>query len=469
MKSCPNSSDNALLASSLSPSIKYPIFCQKKYNNSYKIILATILLFIAINLLVGLIWIACNLSHIPQYGDTPEYLFLSKQLRVDQYRGIFYPYFIHFCNSLPYCNNFKTHTIIYSIQIVLTFFSSSFLAYSFLVFSKKNNYSYQTKLLPLIIGFLVSLDPLLAHFSLTILTDSLANSFTMLFLGCLILILKNRRRIIHIIIAAICFIIISLTRVDKFYFSLGMFLWFLFFLIIKNKKHNHPYKNTATFFIFIIFISMAGINSIKNKTQIYNNNRPPLDRTCLAFNRIVWPRMSKVYDYLPENIKKNITKTEAIKFDEHNNNVYPFLVNQLAENNGKETINTITWITLKQFPLAILSKLIFDFTKYSLPNLAYPLELLGLFPMSVATDWTFSRMAMFQPLLTRIFTSISTLSFFMMLIYNLLKNISKPAWCPLTTLETLFVISSAILTNSILFTLEAGMDAHIRYAQSYPT
>lgn len=250
----------------------------------------------------------------------------------------------------------------------------------------------------------------------------------MLFLGSLILILKNRRIIIHIIISALCFIVISLTRVDKFYFSLGMFLWFIFFLIIKNKKPNHHYKNTATFLIFIISISMIGINLIKNKTQVYNSNRPPLDKTCLAFNRIVWPRMSKVYDYLPENIKKNITKTEAIKFDEHNNNVYPFLVNKLAENNGKETINTITWITLKQFPLAILSQLIFDFTKYSLPNLAYPLELLGLLPTSVAADWTFSRMTMFQPLLTKIFISISTLSLFMMLIYSLLKNAFQPGW-----------------------------------------
>lgn len=126
MKSFHNSSDNSMSASSLPASIKYPIFSQKKSSNRYKIILATILLFIFISLLVGLIWTARNLSHIPQYGDTPEYLSLSKQLRVDQYRGIFYPYFIHFCNSLSYFNNLKAHTIIYSIQIVLTFFRHHF-------------------------------------------------------------------------------------------------------------------------------------------------------------------------------------------------------------------------------------------------------------------------------------------------------------------------------------------------------
>ena len=137
-----------------------------------------------------------------------------------------------------------------------------------------------------------------------------------------------------------------------------------------------------------------------------------MDVSSLAFNRVVWPRMSNAYDYLPDKIKEIVIKAEAEKFDEHNNNVYPFLTKILQEKNGKEVISTITFTTLEHFPLQVAAKTAFDFLKYTLPNLAFPFESLGVLPTSVATEWTISRMGMPQPKLTKYFLLLGALSFF---------------------------------------------------------
>lgn len=431
--------------------------------NWMPLIKLVVLCLVLINVFVGAIWMARNISFIPSYGDTTEYLQLSKNLIVDQYRGIFYPYFINRSDYAAEAMGIKLQHAIYLFQILVMFFSVKFLAFVLL----PNTIQKRGRLLTaLVIATVVSLDPLVAHFSLTILTDSLATSFTLMYLSFLILALKeaSKRTFFYIAISACFFIPMSLIRVDKFYFGLIVFLSFLVILAF----HKKAQKTEIIFSICCIFTAAACVSFIKSETQIYNQNRPPLDVSSLAFNRVVWPRMSNAYDYFPVKIKEIVTKAEAEKFDEHNNNVYPFLTKMLKEKDGKEIISTITLTTLEHFPLQVVAKTAFDFLKYTLPNLAFPLESLGVLPTSVATEWTISRMAMSQPKLTKYFLLLGALSFFSMLVlgskYLIYKNKTGVLNSRKVTNPAIIVLSLAIIVNSMLFALEAGMDAHIRYA-----
>lgn len=156
--------------------------------NWMPLIKLVVLCLVLINVFVGAIWMARNISFIPSYGDTTEYLQLSKNLIVDQYRGIFYPYFINRSDYAAEAMGIKLQHAIYLFQILVMFFSVKFLAFVLL----PNTIQKRGRLLTaLVIATVVSLDPLVAHFSLTILTDSLATSFTLMYLSFLILALKE--------------------------------------------------------------------------------------------------------------------------------------------------------------------------------------------------------------------------------------------------------------------------------------
>jgi hypothetical protein len=53
-----------------------------------------------------------------------------------------------------------------------------------------------------------------------------------------------------------------------------------------------------------------------------NPGRPNLTVGNQHFNRAVWPRLSKVLPYLPDNIANAITLEQAKDFDSHNSHVH---------------------------------------------------------------------------------------------------------------------------------------------------
>lgn len=428
-----------------------------------------IIVFICINVCTGLVWIAGNISYIPKYGDTKEYLANSKTLIVDQYRGILYPYFLNRSNYLAEATGLKFQHVVYFFQILLTFLSIKLFA--FVLFPETINVRIRW-FIAFVTAAVVSLDPLVAHFSLTVMADSLAASFTIMYLAFLVLVIKEadagaRKTVLYFTMAICFFILISLTRVEKLYFGLIMFL---LFLVIFAFRYNHVKSQKMLSLLFLVFclFGVAIVNYVKSETQVNNSNRPSLDVPSIAFSRVMWPIMSQAYEYFPDNIKTIFTKAEANKFDEHANNVYPFLVKIMQRKDGREVILTITRTTIEHFPLQVTAKITFDFIKYTLPNVAFPLEFVGVLPISWATGWTVSRMGMYQPNLTKIYLMIGAVNFFAILIYvsqNLdfrhKKRVLKEV---LISNPVIVIVSMAVIVNSMFFTLFHGMDAHIRYA-----
>ncbi len=77
-------------------------------------------------------------------------------------------------------------------------------------------------------------------------------------------------------------------------------------------------------------------------------------------------------------------------------------------------------------------------------------------------------MEMSQPRLTKIYLITGALSFFAMLIcasqylfFHYKKHVLRRG---LISNPAIVILSMAVIANSMLFTLSAGMDAHIRYA-----
>jgi len=303
---------------------------------------------------------------------------------------------------------------------------------------------------------------------LTVLTDSLAASFSVLFLASLILALADLdRRRLYIALGCIFLLLAALLRVDKVYWGASVVIIFIGVLVVRYRR---ACIGSVAYTILFFGFAVACLSLINAKTTVFNEARPPLDVRSMLFNRVVWPRMTESYEYYPDEVKQRVSRVDASEFDSHNNYVFPFLIKHLKEEDGGQMVWSMTKTTFAHFPMQVVMRAGFDFTKYSLPNFAFPLEALNVLPESVATDWTVSRMSMATPILSRAFLWLGTGVFFIAFVVLLVtwwrvryENGPDSRFSELSR-GSMVLLAGAILANSGLFALSFGMDAHIRYA-----
>jgi hypothetical protein len=418
---------------------------------------------------LGLVWVIANASVVPVYGDTNEYLALARTLRVDQYRTILYPGLLWVCRAAPGDGDPPFPAAVYAVQWGLLVASTAIFAFA-LASAAGLSRSRRRMSLVLATVVLVGTNPLIAHFALSLLTDSLASSFTMGFVGALALTIDDGVRVrpgrrLWLGITLVYLVLMAWSRVEKLY--LGAALVFLTSIwLLRNTRAAGTVTGRRVVLLSGLFAAALGAVVLLNRAaQTPNPNRPPLDLSSLAFNRVVWPRLARVYPYLSPEAQAVVPFEAAVRFDAHNNQVYPFLSDLLQQRpDSRRIIDEITLTTLRTFPLAVLGKTAFDTAKYTLPNLAFPLERAGLFPQSIATAWTVARMASAHPGLT--WTVLLAAETFFLIVQlpvalaALLAGRERRLWR-----HPIFLLTvSTVLTNALLFGLESGIDAHVRYA-----
>ncbi|MEI6807734.1 MAG: hypothetical protein WCN95_03350 [bacterium] len=425
--------------------------------------------------LVGVVWLSQNITSIPQYGDTSEYLELSKTLKCDQYRGILYPLLLNGSAALSVALGLPLQVIVYVVQVLVALFAAYSLA---AVFLQRHS---SARILSVFASVSIVFNPLIIHYSLTILTDSLATSFTLIFIvyltkGCS-LDVTSAKRSLYLICASFAFVCMTALRVEKLYLASLLFLVCLIGAIV-SRRCQPLFRRAAVFSLMIVVFAIALGSSlyIRKATTVYNVNRPPLDLSSMAFGRAVWPRMSSVYSFLPDSLKQRITAGDAKQFDSHPNNVMPFLVMMLGESDGRGQIDRITLCALEHYPVQVVGRTIFDLLKYSIPNVAFPMEAVHVFPESVGTSWTISRLEMFTPGLSRILLVTGFIQFVVLLVFVVTTHLAAsgvvggassgaviwPANYELTVIY--WILGTTVLLNSAMFTLCVVGDAHIRYA-----
>ena len=433
------------------------------------------------SVLIGLAWILKNRSHVAQYGDTVEYLelaqsfnataqhlTLSQNFKIDQYRTVLYPLFLHLTGL-----HFDSDSPIYAfvIQFALLVVSSAIFAFAFARdISISKQFKVPAWIVVAITTILTSTSPLPAHFSLSLMSDSVAGSLTVATVGALIHTLLDYRsgqlRWSWVILSGAFLFLMTLSRVDKLYLGIALALTAVVCLYRMGASLGRArIMRDGGFVGIVLCLSLASTIVTNHLTQTYNPSRPPLNASCLLFNRVVWPRLERVYPYLPEDARALISQPQAKQFDADANQVYLLMGRILNESpDGKHVVNEITRETLQRFPGAVIGKTAFDIGKYSLPVLSFPLELTSVLPKSDWTSWTYSRMRMFSPKLTRFCLVLSFACLLLLQLPLALRQAANIHWKNWLAMPTVQLTTVAIIVNALLFGLEAGMDAHIRYA-----
>lgn len=84
------------------------------------VLYALLFAVMAFQILLSLVWISRNFAVIPSFGDTIEYVELSKTLIIDEYRPILYPLFLKLVIKLEGIISIPYQCIVYVCQYMTT-------------------------------------------------------------------------------------------------------------------------------------------------------------------------------------------------------------------------------------------------------------------------------------------------------------------------------------------------------------
>ena len=78
---------------------------------------------IAAQIGMGIWWIIQNITTIPRFGDSTEYIDLSQKLQLDEYRTILYPLILRIAIAVGNRIHVPFQTLVYLGQLALSFSS----------------------------------------------------------------------------------------------------------------------------------------------------------------------------------------------------------------------------------------------------------------------------------------------------------------------------------------------------------
>ena len=288
-----------------------------------------IYVFIAIQIGMGIWWIIQNITAIPCFGDSTEYINLSQSLQLDEYRTILYPLILRVAIAIGNRMHVSYQVLIYTGQILLSFGSIYYMCWNLL--AREDKSTDWKKCIFYTLGIMTI--PVVNFLNLTILTDSLALSFMLVILVQIGKVWKNETlRAVDVVMLVVAFLLEALVRADRIY---SCTLYLIVYSVIRLIR-KVDWKRFAIVAVAVVLTAGAaiGINRSTQTPGLYGRVSTNLD--FILLDRVVWPNMEANYDDFSEEIRNTISLEEAAKFDEHNNNVMYYLAPMVEERVGAE-------------------------------------------------------------------------------------------------------------------------------------
>lgn len=284
----------------------------------------------AIQIVLGVLYIGCNFMAVPQYRETAVYLEMTENFVADEYTGILYPLLVWLCDAIPLI---PFQIPIYLIQI----FAGILCVYHFVcVWTEK-------KSLAFVCALWVNTIPLVAQVHMSVLPHSLAFSFLVLMF---LEVLKGTRYREALSVMDWAVLLCSYTiliQLDREYLWVGTcgLIWAVFLqLYMKGPK---VLMFLVTMLICSgIFISNVAIYKVTQTEGYYGRIQRSVEAA--FFQRVGMSTMTdRFMIYMPKEINDCFSGKELEEFAR-----YPYkLQNEfgptLEARYGKEYANELYW------------------------------------------------------------------------------------------------------------------------------
>ena len=283
---------------------------------------------------VGVVWIAGHLGHIPRYGDTIQYMSLAERLEVDAYRGIAYPLVLAAADVLasdagagddlrggvePGSRRRGTPPDLVLVQILQLGVSLACLSYFLCVFVWRLERGRGGVAFAFLLALLF-FDPLVAHFNLAVMTDSLALSASLVFTAALSdLVLRRRTPAVvagGLLFAAV--VVASGLRPEKGYVSLAtavltLAIWGLWRSARGDSGLSRGRGLRMLVALALVVVAVSVSIGVQRRFQRPSSRWPVT--TMLLHQRVVFPHLSRVYSQLSASSRALLTPAAARRYD----------------------------------------------------------------------------------------------------------------------------------------------------------
>ncbi len=409
------------------------------------------------SIVFGLIYIIRNLTYVPQYGDTVEYIELSQNFKFDGYRTFVFPLILKICFKLSQILNIQYTYFLYTIQNIISLCACILIVKSlYNIFERKIN-----KADILLYSLFLWSTPFNIHFNMSVLSDSLAISFTVMFIASFMCLLKTHK--IYYSIPTIIFMYLaSNTRSEKVYFCLFVLTITLIAVIIKRRKDIFKEETikqiTAIVGIMIITLTLNTITKKcfgQNKEQDYTRTQPGF--VSFLSQRVMKYNLPDMYKYFPEEVTRSITYEDT---QNDGKVTYQGIYEKLLTEDGNNArVIMIIKTVLKHNWYNILLDINSDFIKNIFPTIYQLFE-----TRQGAFEWTITRMQGNHPVYTTgyiIFNNLIYVIIYVILIFRLTNAKYK---YDVKINSNLLPMILYILVNALFFTFLTSQNFHIRYA-----
>ena len=429
-----------------------------------RIIKNIIEVLMAFQIFIAIIFIIRNINIVPQYGDTSEFISLAQTMNLDAYRPFVFPVFLRVCMKVAEKLSLNYVGIVYIIQNIVSLLAS-FAITKVLMYVLDRKQERREYILDSM--FLWSV-PFNIHFNMSILADSLAISFTILFIAS-ILIYCKKPKIRYAICTALTMFIVSNIRSEKVYFCvLTLLAVGVTEMIIKiiqrrklkdNKKTNNEFKKTVIGLLTVIIITTPLCIVVKNIFQTETEGREQPSISSMIYERVVADNLPEYYNQIPEDIRKDISKEEAEQSAAHPNNYktpYTKLKNMDGNTNRvNQLIKTIFKLDYSNLIIEICN----DYAKNIFPTIYH------LFDNEQLTiDWTITRMQGDSKLYTNIYLLYYFMMYVIMNTIILVKLLYRKYEFSIKYIKNLSPFIFYMLTSASFFALLSSQNFHVRYA-----
>lgn len=258
--------------------MKSRISIQKVTEPVFAVLKGVLFIGISIQMILGMVWVCCNFSHVPQFEESLFYMQVSRTLECDERTGILYPLFLWTVG--------RNHYVVYGVQLVVAYIA----AWRFLhIFRHEERW----KMIWGSFAFLTM--PLVMQCHMAMLPCSFAASLSLPELSLLAEAIKNPEKRTLRRFAKVCLCWLALALLLPEYLYLGAVPVVLFGLYFCRRWRGQRKIMYYGLLLTVAFLGMIlGINSLTQRESLYGRVRKTPLMTLTQ--RIAWPSILQEYD-----------------------------------------------------------------------------------------------------------------------------------------------------------------------------
>lgn len=323
---------------------------------------------ISIQTILGIVWMCCNFSHVPQFEESLFYMQVSRTLRCDEYTGILYPLFLWTVR--------RNHYVVYVIQLAAAYAAS----YRFLgVFLPGRNWKAIWGSLALITI------PIVLQCHMAMLPCSFAASLLLLEFSILAEALreKEKRTLKRLAELSFCWLLLALLLPEYLYLGVVPVVWFYisFCCRWRGNRRIRYYGLLLT----AVFAGMTiGISSLTQTEGACGRLRKTPLMTLTQ--RVAWSNLLQDEEFWPEQIRNNMKDIVVRESAYYADNMYKLFfpaVEQevsdqiLTEQQAEEFYLILTRVAWDYHRPAIIKEMMWDILGYAVSPASLQLFLMG--------------------------------------------------------------------------------------------